>query len=116
MIPLAPGRFSTTTGTFNARASGSATWRAMRSGGPPGACETTSRIERDGQSCATAPGASALRARNATIALARIPAGDAARRIDVEVFPRETERRGRVAPDPRMHEHVRDRVELERHR
>src|SRR5215831_1606282 len=63
MLPLAPGRFSTTTDWPRRAPSRSATTRALVSVTPPGANGTTRRSGRAGQSCALAP--SAARARRA---------------------------------------------------
>src|SRR5690349_21413968 len=65
MLPLAPGRFSTTTDCPSRAASGSATTRALLSATPPGANGTMMRSGRAGQSCA------------GSVALNRIPTSNA---------------------------------------
>src|SRR4051812_14425292 len=54
MLPLAPGRFSTTTCWPSRCPSGSAITRALLSATPPGANGTMMRIAFAGQSCAKA--------------------------------------------------------------
>src|SRR5439155_25266571 len=54
MLPLAPGRFSTSTGCPRRIPSGSATTRALLSATPPGANGTMMRSGFAGQSCAAA--------------------------------------------------------------
>src|SRR5262245_4476108 len=57
MLPLAPGRFSTTTAWPSRWPRGSATTRALLSATPPGANGTTMRTGFDGYSCACAASA-----------------------------------------------------------
>src|SRR6267143_2141065 len=63
MVPIAPGRFSTTTGCPSCAVSRSARIRATTSGGEPGALGAISLIGRLGYSCAQAIGARAKRSR-----------------------------------------------------
>src|SRR5687768_2007124 len=58
MLPLAPGRFSTTTWTPRGSASFCASVRAMMSEPPPGGYVTTRRTGLAGKGCAPANGAS----------------------------------------------------------
>src|SRR5436190_6865258 len=55
MLPLAPGRFSTSTCCPRRAASGSATTRALLSATPPGENGTMMRTGFAGHSCASAP-------------------------------------------------------------